>query len=108
MQQRPSRGYGSVLCILALLVQVLIFFRHVLFSNNFGIPFDLDSYHQPLAGFIAASLRKGSFPFWDPYSYCGVPFYANTQAQLFYPPAWPFFVVASLKPNYLFRLLEWE
>jgi hypothetical protein len=67
--------------------EVLIFFRRPLFSSTVGIPFDMEGYHLPLASFIAKSLRNAEFPLWDPYSYCGVPIYANLQAQLFYPPA---------------------
>lgn len=57
-------------------------------------------------GFIAACLRRGELPLWDPYSYCGVPFYANIQAQLFYLPAWPFFALAAINQHNTYRLLE--
>ncbi len=94
----------------ALFGEVLIFFRGPLFSSTVKIPFDLEGYHLPIASFIAKSLRNGEFPLWDPYSYCGVPIYANLQAQLFYPPAWPVFLLGSLNRvvHNVFRLLEWQ
>jgi hypothetical protein len=88
---------------------VLVFFRRVLFSGRYIIPFDLPGYHLPLAHYAAGSLGAGRLPLWDPYSYCGVPFYANLQAQLFYPPAWVVFALANFVGlDSLLRLLEWE
>ena len=98
--------YLGAACILTLFVEVIVFYSNVLFSRTNGIPFDIDGYHQPLAGFIAASLRRGELPLWNPYTYCGVPFYANVQAQLFYPPAWPVFILAAINQHNTFRLLE--
>jgi hypothetical protein len=106
--QREQKRYAWLLPLVILLVETLIFYRQILFSKNFGIPFDLEGYHQPLADFIAASLRNGHLPLWNPYTYCGVPLYANPQAQLFYPPAWPVFLVGALNRRNLFRALECE
>ena len=35
---------------------------------------------------LAGSFRRGELPLWDPFQYCGMPFYADLTAQLFYPP----------------------
>lgn len=91
-----------------LLIELLIFYWPVLSSSKHGIPFDLPGYHQPLAGFVSASVRSGRLPLWDPYTYCGVPLYANLQAQVFYPLAWPVFLLGALLKNHLFLLLEYE
>jgi len=92
-----------------LLGGVLAFFRRVLLSRNYIIPFDLPGYHLPLAHYAARSLGMGELPLWDPYTYCGLPFYANFQAQVFYPPAWIVFVLANLLGfDKLLRLLQWE
>src|SRR5579863_1839624 len=69
-----------------LLLEALIFHRHVLFYAGYVFPWDFRTVHIPLATFIAGSFRRGEWPLWDPYTYCGVPFYANIQAALFYPP----------------------
>jgi hypothetical protein len=73
--------------LLALLAEVLAFFRHVLFYGHYAIPWDFRYYHLSQAWFIARSFARGELPLWDPYTYCGMPFYANLTAQLFYPPA---------------------
>jgi hypothetical protein len=70
---------------LVLLVEVVVFYRQVLFSH-YLIPWDLQYYHQPIAWFASRSLAAGELPLWDPYTYCGMPIYANLTTQLFYPP----------------------
>jgi hypothetical protein len=75
-----------VLALLVLLPEILIFYRKVIFSAHYVIPWDFRYYHLPLTTFIADSWRAGHFPLWDPYTYCGLPFFANINAQIFYPP----------------------
>lgn len=94
---------------LVLLAQALFLFRHVLFSTRYVIPWDLPGYHLPLAHYLASSLREGRLPLWDPYTYCGMPFYGNVQAQVFYPPMWISVWTANwLGPNKLQNILEWQ
>ena len=78
-----KRYYGY---ILALLAEVLAFHRQVLFQHGALFPWDFRGVHLPLATFIAGSLRRGEMPLWEPYTYCGVPIFANIQAAIFYPP----------------------
>ena len=93
-----------------LLAEVLLFFRKVLFSSAYQIPWDLQFYHQPLAWFASRSLARGELPLWDPFSYCGMPVYANLTTQLFYPPT----VLVLLASNWIGRgahllyFLEWQ
>jgi hypothetical protein len=68
-----------------LVVQALVFFRHVLFLPGYAIPWDLRGLHLPHAYLYADSLEKGLLPLWDPYTYCGRPDLANIQAALLYP-----------------------
>ena len=81
---------------LVLLAEVLGFWRAVLFSGRFAIPWDLQGYHQPLAWFVARSIARGELPLWNPYTYCGIPIYANLTAQLFYPPTMALLVLSNL------------
>jgi uncharacterized membrane protein len=73
--------------LLALLAEVLAFFRHILFYGHYAIPWDFRYYHLSLASFVARSFERGELPLWDPYTYCGMPIYADLTMQLFYPPA---------------------
>lgn len=38
--------------------------------------------------FAISSIEQGQFPLWNPYLFSGVPFIANPQPALFYPPTW--------------------
>ncbi len=38
--------------------------------------------------FAVSSIQQGQFPLWNPYSFSGLPFVANPQPALFYPPTW--------------------
>jgi len=69
----------------AILVAVTVFYRAILFRANAFIPWDLPGYHLPQAVFASACLRRGILPLWDPGMYCGRPFYAEIQTQIFYP-----------------------
>lgn len=92
-----------------LILEALLFWRHVLFSERWSIPWDLRGYHLPLAGYFASAIGRGELPLWNPYTYCGFPFYANLQAQVFYPPAWITAAVANwADPARLLDLLEWQ
>ncbi|MBN9663140.1 MAG: YfhO family protein [Acidobacteria bacterium] len=97
-------GVGFVL-----LSAPLLFFSRALFTSKAVIPYDLPGYHVPQAGYLAKSLAEGRLPLWDPHSYCGMPFAANLQAQVFYPPNWPFAAINALThENYLLDVLEWH
>ncbi len=96
-----------VLALLVLMPEILIFYRKAIFSAHYAIPWDFRYYHLPLTTFIAASWRKGQFPLWDPYTYCGLPFFANINAQIFYPPtAITVFLANLFSPDRLMYFME--
>jgi hypothetical protein len=74
--------------IALLVLQPVVFFRHVLINPKHHIPWDLYGFHVPLLTFQARELREGRFPLWNPLVYCGFPAVADVQAQTFYPPNW--------------------
>ncbi len=86
LRRFPSRRSTDILYVLALLIEVAVFYRHVLFYPGYLFPWDFRAVHLPLATFVADSLHRGELPLWDPYTYCGNPIYANIQTALFYPP----------------------
>jgi hypothetical protein len=92
---------------LILFAQVVAFHWRILFSDRHVIPWDFRYYHYPIFHFMAQSFRRGQLPLWDPYTYCGMPFYAGFQNQVFYPPT----VIAVLLSNmvggdHLFYMME--
>lgn len=106
---RATAAWTRLFAPIVLLAEVLFFHRRILFSSAWTIPWDLRDYHLPLAEFMAGCLRAGELPFWDPYTYCGVPFYANIQTQFAYPPAWLFLMLSNLFGGRgLLEFLEWQ
>jgi hypothetical protein len=71
---------------LLLLAAVMLFHRAALFSpGEYGVPWDLAGFHLPHAVYFSESLHRGEIPWWEPYAYCGRPFAANMQTEVFYP-----------------------
>src|SRR5262249_30182893 len=67
---------------------------------------DIEGYHFPLQQFTFQALHEGRVPQWDPSMYCGLPFAANVQAALFYPPNWLMFLVTWRYPRLPFKAME--
>jgi hypothetical protein len=81
-----TRWTANLIPVLILIVQPLIFFGSVLFYPSRHLPYDIHEWHFPLASVIARALRSREMPFWDPGQYCGTPYFADIQTQLYYPP----------------------
>lgn len=46
---------------------------------------DLVLYFYPLRDFASQAVREGRLPLWNPYTFMGAPFLANSQVGFFYP-----------------------
>ena len=46
---------------------------------------DLLLYFYPLRDYASQAVREGRLPLWNPYTFMGAPFLANSQVGLFYP-----------------------
>jgi hypothetical protein len=53
-------------------------------------------------------LTAGEMPLWNPYNNGGLPFLADTQAAVFYPPRLATIVLAKLSGGFSYRALELE
>lgn len=91
-----------VVAALSLVFTYLFFVEYLSPLRRVHIPFDLYSYHYPLADYAFQSLKAGRFPEWDWTIYCGQTFVGNPQAALFYPPTWLLFAanIARLHVSY--------
>src|SRR5580698_7353371 len=38
--------------------------------------------------FAFDQIRAGHFPLWNPYNFCGTPFFGDPQSAMLYPPNW--------------------
>lgn len=76
------------LWLCAAVAAVLFTFRHVLTTppEQLSGRYDVYRYFGPLCFFSDSALHSGQFPFWNPLTYCGMPYAASPQPALFYPP----------------------
>ena len=98
----------TALALLWLVLQPVVFHWNALIRRTTYLPWDLPGFHTPLESGVVEAISRHRLPLWDPYTYAGYPLHANSQAQIFYPPAWPLFARAAWHPENLFYYLEWE
>src|SRR6266516_3300689 len=92
-----------------LLAAVLVFFARILFTGRYIIPWDFRGFHLPLASALFDAVRGAGSVLWDTGTYCGRPFFADPQAQVFYPPTGlTIFLSTLIGYSSLTRALEWE
>ncbi len=60
------------------------------------IPWDAKAQFQPQIQFLAESIARGEWPWWNPYVFSGTPHVADPQSMLFSPP---FLALALLSRN---------
>ncbi len=72
---------------LILALPVLLFYAPLLLGVRTFPDGDFTHHFLPFSLFQADSLRAGRLPLWNPYTYAGHPFLADTQAAVFYPPS---------------------
>ncbi len=87
------------LCYLGL---TLIFYAPLLLGLRTFPDGDFTHHFLPFSLFQQAALRAGTLPLWNPYTYSGHPFLADTQAAVFYPVSnlvlwltWPWTTVGA-------------
>lgn len=67
------------------IVNTLLYFR-VLFSGALLLGGDVNYQYSIWKQFFVEWIRKGTFPFWNPYVFCGCPFLHDMQTATLYPP----------------------
>lgn len=74
--------------LLLVLVTLALTFNYVLVTDPAKLSglYDVHRYFGPLAFYMDASIHSGQFPFWNPLTYCGMPYAANPQVAALYPP----------------------
>lgn len=90
-KHKARRDAGAVL---VLTVMVAIFFWPILFAGYFFPKGWGDLWGQlyPVWAFIAAQVRRGIFPLWNPLLEAGDPILSEGQFGLFNPLNWPLFL----------------
>lgn len=75
--------------LLGLLALTIAFFGGIIFRADSevvgSILGDMPNLFVPMRQYAFSSLAHGILPFWNPYIYCGVPFFADPFSAIFYP-----------------------
>jgi hypothetical protein len=102
----PKRLSTVSVAFTSLVFTYLFFGEYLSPLRKVYVTFDLWGYHYPLMDYAFQSLKRFSFPTWDPSIYCGQPFAGNIQAALFYPPAWILYALSAGHGHLPYRALE--
>ncbi len=68
---------------------VLTFFWKLALTNRALAGVDIFTFFYPYRDYASRALLSGRLPLWNPDIFLGVPFLADSQTALFYPPHWP-------------------
>jgi len=82
--ENPPRWFPYVV----FLVATLVFFREQIFGTFYfwaSFMSDFNELHIPYQTFAIENLKSFHIPFWNPYTYNGMPFLADIQVGFFYP-----------------------
>jgi len=78
--------------IIFILLVLALFHRFFLFGEVL-IGGDLINNYIPYKHIFVEQIKSGQFPFWNPYTFSGKPFYADIQIGVFYPLNWLFILL---------------
>ena len=81
---RTFRDFPFIVALGIFVITTLIFFWDVLMGNSFFWE-DIVRFVYPLQSFAAKSWASGEIPFWNPFTFAGMPFLADLQVGFFYP-----------------------
>ncbi len=68
--------YPAIFAIGLILLLLLIFFRELMFANKTFLPPDSIT-SESFRTFIQDALKRGIYPLWNPYIFCGMPSFAS-------------------------------
>ncbi len=98
--------------IIALVILWLVFFWR-LFTPTAGdqaslVKGDFSGQFFAFGAYQYARLSQGEIPLWNPFNNGGLPFIADTQAAVFYPPRWITVAFSALGGGWTYNSLQME
>lgn len=99
IEKKLNKSIRSVGPPMALALFCALFFWNVLWlpADQIIADNDLTNMFLRWLQFATSSLSQGELPLWNPYLFSGIPFIANPQPALFYPPTWLAFLFPATK-----------
>ena len=77
----PGRFAGLLAGLICLTFFNVITGQETFFQRDFGV------FTYPVAQYYRESFWRGELPLWNPLNYCGIPFIAQWNTSLLYPPS---------------------
>jgi len=84
---------ADIAAFLSLFLLALLFFYDQFGGRYLFTERDLSPYFIPPRFFWVESILRGDFPLWNPFQFCGQPFFANPQYAILYPLSSLFFIL---------------
>lgn len=88
------RGRDPIVAVIVAAVCVLLWQRLWSGSQTLYL-WDAGTYFYPLKDLLGRTVRAGEWPWWNPWIRNGLPFFANPQVGLFYPPSVLFYLLPT-------------
>jgi len=88
------------------LILLVIFFHKIIFTGQTYFVRDTLIQEFPWKTFAAEQIKSGKIPLWNPYTYSGMPFLANMQSAVFYPPNILFYFLPFVSAYKLYILFH--
>ena len=83
--------YGSLILVLS-----LVLWPAWISTDRLIVGGDTTLIHYPYFVLWRDALAAGEFPFWNPYTFSGIPAFPTLQAGYGYPPHWAFTWVGAI------------
>lgn len=107
-----ARYRGDAVAVAALVVLWLLFFWRLftpVMADQASLKQgDFSDQFVTFGGYQYARLTQGEIPLWNPYNNGGLPFIADTQAAVFYPPRLITISLSSMAGGWTYHALELE
>lgn len=84
-QEAPVRELSTAAAVLVLTALGLFFYRGHL-AGVVHLWEDFLYFSYPMRNYAATTLARGEFPLWNPYTFNGMPFFADIQTMVLYLP----------------------
>lgn len=89
-----ERGRNMAVVVLVAMVCVVLWQRLWGAGQTLYL-WDAGTYFYPMKELLGTTVRSGEWPWWNPWIRNGLPFFANPQVGLFYPPSLLFYLLPS-------------
>ncbi|UCC64678.1 MAG: hypothetical protein JSV36_06430, partial [Anaerolineae bacterium] len=81
-----TRAWHDLVAVMLLCVLSIALYRRIALTNQILSGVDAMTYFFPYRAYAAQAISDGEILLWNPYLFLGVPFLANPQTAVLYPP----------------------